>query len=91
MEEGLYRKNWISGNPAYATNSTLAAVAETEYLDHFFKILADNLMLDELLCGECNSVEFLKNQIIISDKQLRIQRCADEIQRLNNKVESIDG
>jgi hypothetical protein len=69
-EPAMSDKNLISGKPRYATPGVIAATAATNLQDEFFEILAKNLMLDDLLCGECNPVEFLKKEIQNSNAEL---------------------
>lgn len=59
------------GNQRYANQYTLSRVCETDLLDDYLSRLADNLMLDELLCGEANPLEFLKKTIIDTELQMR--------------------
>lgn len=59
------------GNQRYANQHTISRVCKTDLLDDYLSRLADNLMLDELLCGEANPLEFLKNTIINTELQMR--------------------
>jgi len=67
----IFDRNSISGQLKYASVISIAKLAETNLRDDFFTLLAEKLMLDEILCGECNAVEFLKNEVISTHKILQ--------------------
>ena len=39
----------------------------------YCELLAKQLMLDELLCGECDPVEFLQESMLIAQKNQKIE------------------
>lgn len=59
------------GNHKYANRYTISRVCKTDLLDDYLSRLADNLMLDELLRGEANPLEFLKKTMIDTELQMR--------------------
>lgn len=49
------------------------------YYDQFWERLADRLMLDELLAGEANPRDFLKEQVFELCKEIKIEVAQEKI------------
>jgi hypothetical protein len=66
----------------------MANTAKEDTENEFFGLLAERLMLAELLGGECCPIEFLKNEIVNSHDDLMRIRRARVIDRItSSKVE----
>ena len=60
--------------------------------DKFIELLSDELMLDELLCGEANSCEFLKRSLKSACVRLRDYNQKQRIARMSREdADWIDG
>jgi hypothetical protein len=60
--------------------------AEHSRNHEYFKRLADALMLDELLCGEADPVEFLKNTIIRLRDEIKEEQLESQLKELKNET-----
>lgn len=79
--ENLYGTSRF-GKQRYANQHTISRVCKTDLLDNYLSRLADNLMLDELLCGEANPLEFLKKTMIDTELQMREEDWENKLLKL---------
>ena len=83
-----YNDKTPSGLQKYAMPNQIKNLAETNIADDFFVMLAEELMLDDLLAGECDSCQFLKQSIVNVHNKMAVIRAQE---RLNLAREKANG
>jgi len=78
-------KNTVTGKRV-SLHEAVRAITTDE--NNYIALLAEELMLDELLCGEANSTEFLKKSIQLVLEQMDLSR---EERRILERKERISG
>lgn len=79
-------KNDLTGKRV-SLHEAVRAITEDE--EAYLSLLADELLLEEILCGEANPVEFLKNSIKVVLERIDLAREERRLQERKDRIAEV--